>query len=99
MPDKITLERVIEKRGNTLYFDYLQLWAGRTMPAPYSVRATPQATVATPVTWEEIEHGMHPGDFTMFTVPQHLEEKGDLFAKKKNEDIDDILDFLRTHKR
>ncbi|TWD98549.1 DNA ligase D-like protein (predicted polymerase) [Neobacillus bataviensis] len=32
MPQNVTLERVVSKRGNKLYFDYLQLWRGRTMP-------------------------------------------------------------------
>lgn len=76
----VTLERVVEKRGSKIYFDYLQLWAGRTLRAPYSVRANERATVAVPVTWEELQQGIHPDDFTILTVPARLKSVGDYFA-------------------
>lgn len=99
MPDKITLERLVRKRGKKLYFDYLQLWAGRTMPAPYSVRAADKATVATPVTWEEIRKGIHPADFTIMTVPNRIDLKGDLFYRKTNNrhNLDRILEFIKIN--
>jgi bifunctional non-homologous end joining protein LigD len=105
MPREITLERVVAKRGQKLYFDYLQLWKMRTMPAPYSARATPQATVATPVTWAEVECGFSPSDFTVLTVGQRLREKGDLFspvttAKERHwQRLDTILAFMAQHSR
>lgn len=102
-PDRITLDRVVERRGSKLYFDYLQLWKGRTMPAVYSVRATPEATVSTPITWEEVAHGFSPTDFTVFTVPDRIIEKGDLFSpvitmkEKFKQSLDHILHFIQTH--
>ncbi|HET7522050.1 MAG TPA: non-homologous end-joining DNA ligase [Bacillales bacterium] len=98
MPEQVTLERRVKKREDKLYFDYLQLWAGRTMPAPYSVRATAQATVSTPVTWKEIESGIHPSDFTILSVPSRLKKMGDLFrtvsARNDKQNIDHILSFI-----
>lgn len=79
MPGQITLDRVVERRGRKLYFDYLQLWKMRTMPAPYSARATSQATVSAPVTWDEVQAGFHPSAFTIRTMGQRLRDKGDLF--------------------
>ncbi|CAI6082835.1 non-homologous end-joining DNA ligase [Cohnella sp. JJ-181] len=103
LPDRITLERVVEKRGGKLYFDYLQLWRGRTMAAVYAVRATPQATVSTPVTWDEVSAGFEPADFTIATMPQRLRTKGDLFkgvsseAHRDEQQIDEVLAFVRKN--
>jgi bifunctional non-homologous end joining protein LigD len=80
LPGKITLDRVVRRRGQKLYLDYLQLWRGRTMPAPYSVRSTKTGTVSTPLSWTEVEHGVQPGDFTISTVPERLKQLGDLFS-------------------
>ncbi|WP_123042875.1 non-homologous end-joining DNA ligase [Cohnella candidum] len=103
MPHRITLERVVEKRGDKLYFDYLQLWRGRTMAAAYSVRAKPKATVSTPVTWDEVAAGFHPADFTIAAVPQRLLTVGDLFRQVSSEEfrlqqrIDEVLAFIRKN--
>ncbi|PLS18243.1 DNA polymerase domain-containing protein [Bacillus sp. M6-12] len=99
MPEKLTLERLVEKRGNKLYFDYLQLWRGRTMPAVYSPRAKPKATVAAPLTWGEVEHGFVPSEYTILNIKQRIQEKGDLFqlvtTNKQNQGLDEILAFIK----
>jgi DNA primase len=38
------------------------------MICPYSLRATPAATVSMPVRWEDVERGITPGDFNVSTV-------------------------------
>ncbi|HWO78634.1 MAG TPA: DNA polymerase domain-containing protein [Bacillus sp. (in: firmicutes)] len=102
MPQQITLERVVEKRGNKLYFDYLQLWKGRTMPAVYSARANPKATVAAPLTWAEVEAGVNPEDFTIFNIMKRIQEKRDLFqtvtTEKLEQSLDEILRFIKKTK-
>ncbi len=80
MPDQVTLERVVERRGAKLYFDYLQLWKMRTMPAPYSVRANEWAGVSTPVTWAEVQRGFDPKGLSISTALARLREQGDPFA-------------------
>jgi bifunctional non-homologous end joining protein LigD len=57
-----------------IFIDYLQNAHGKTMAAPYSLRATPEATVSAPVRWEELRHGVRPEDFTIRTVPVRDEE-------------------------
>ena len=52
----------------TVFIDYLQNAHGKTMTAPYSLRATPNATVSTPVRWEELRHGIRSEDFNIKTV-------------------------------
>ena len=41
-----------------VYFDYLQIAEGKTISAPYVLRANPGAPVATPLEWEEVRPGL-----------------------------------------
>lgn len=77
-PDKVTTERLIKNRRG-IYVDHLQNSASRTMAGVYSLRALPNATVSTPVTWEELPM-IDPTDLNIFSVPQRLVKVGDLFA-------------------
>jgi DNA primase len=43
------------------------------------VRGFPDATVSTPITWDEVD-GIEPQDCTMATVPGRVAERGDLHA-------------------
>jgi bifunctional non-homologous end joining protein LigD len=52
----------------TVFIDYLQNSHGRTMVSPYSLRATPNATVSTPLEWDDIHKGLKPEDFNILTV-------------------------------
>ena len=45
----------------------------------YSVRPRPEATVSTPVTWDEIEQGLRMEDFTIMSAIHRLGERGDLW--------------------
>lgn len=52
----------------TVFVDYLQNSHGRTMICPYSLRATPNATVSTPLEWGDIHKGLKPEEFNILTV-------------------------------
>ena len=56
------------KEPGTVFIDYRQNSHGRTMICPYSLRATPQATVSTPLEWKDVKKGLKPEDFNLFTV-------------------------------
>ena len=58
----------------TVFIDYLQNAHGKTMAAPYSLRATPGATVSTPVRWEELRPGVRSEDFNIKTVISRVED-------------------------
>jgi DNA primase len=60
-----------------LFVDYNQNARDHTMAAAYSVRGVPQATVSTPITWDEND-AVEPRDFTMATVPARFADLGDL---------------------
>ena len=63
----------------TLFVDYNQNARDHTIAAAYSVRGVPDATVSTPIRWDEIDD-VDPDDFTIATVPARFAELGDLHA-------------------
>jgi len=58
----------------TIFIDYMQNIRGKTMIAPYSLRAQAKATVSTPLEWKELKKGLRPEEFNIFTV---LKRKND----------------------
>jgi len=52
----------------TIFIDYLQNAHGKTMAAPYSLRATDTATVSAPIRWDQLRHGVRPEDFNIRTM-------------------------------
>ncbi len=68
----------------TIFIDYLQNAHGKTMAAPYSLRATPGATVSAPVRWEELRHGVRPEDFNSKTMlSRNTEPWRDIFEDRQ----------------
>ncbi len=56
LPELTTLERMPAKRPQrTVYLDYVQVGRGKTLVAPFSVRARAGAPVSMPLDWSEIE--------------------------------------------
>jgi bifunctional non-homologous end joining protein LigD len=68
------------RRAGKIFVDYLRNGRGSTAIAPYSTRARPGATVAAPITWDELAAGVKPADFTVFTMPSRLAERRDPWA-------------------
>lgn len=62
-----------------LFIDYNQNARDHTIAGAYSVRGVPEATVSTPVAWDEIDD-IDPRDFTIATVPGRFAQLGDLHA-------------------
>jgi bifunctional non-homologous end joining protein LigD len=80
-PAIATVERSVAKRpAGTVYVDYLQNIVAKPVAAAYCVRATPQASVSTPLAWEELTDDLDPRRFTIATVPERLERLGDLWG-------------------
>lgn len=96
-PELFTTPRSVAKRqGGRVYFDHLQNAEGKTIAAPYVVRAYDGAPVATPLTWEEVKPGLEPGMFTLRNAVARFKETGDLFAGvlKKPQQIEKALPKL-----
>jgi bifunctional non-homologous end joining protein LigD len=80
-PDLFTTPRTVSAREKgKVYFDYLQNASGKTISAPYVLRAHPGAPVATPLKWDEIVPGLKPAQFHIANVLRRFERVGDLFA-------------------
>ena len=82
-PRIATVERTVKRRpSGAVYVDYLQNIRGKTVAGVYSVRARPEPTVSTPLTWREVNATLEPASFTIDTVPKRLQRVGDLWAKE-----------------
>ncbi|MFN8087221.1 MAG: non-homologous end-joining DNA ligase [Microbacterium sp.] len=80
MPDRVTTNWWKEERGERIFVDFNQANRDRTMAGAYSPRALTGATVATPITWDELAGGVDPASFTVRTVPERLAATGDPWA-------------------
>ncbi len=55
-PQRVTIERALAKRnGDAVYLDFVQVGRGKTIVAPYSLRARDGAPVSMPLDWPEVE--------------------------------------------
>lgn len=80
-PNLFTTPRSVGKRKKgRVYFDYLQIGTGKTIAAPYVVRAHDGAPVATPLDWKEVKKGLRPTDFRIDNTIERFQRAGDLFA-------------------
>lgn len=67
---------MVEGRTRGVFVDFNQNAKDRTVASAYSVRATPDARVSTPLHWDEVA-GCRPEAFTIDTVPARFAEIGD----------------------
>jgi DNA ligase D len=80
VPDAVTTTWWRKDRDpSALFVDYNQNARDHTMAAAYSVRGRPDATVSTPIRWDELDD-VEPGDCTMATVPARFAALGDVHA-------------------
>jgi bifunctional non-homologous end joining protein LigD len=77
----MTVERSLAARRGRLYLDCMQNGYGKTMVAPYSLRAIDGAPVSAPLKWSEITKKLDPKKFNLRTMPDRLAKVGDLFAE------------------
>ncbi|MDH6108968.1 DNA ligase D [Kitasatospora sp. MAP12-15] len=80
LPQAVTTAWWKEERGEKVFVDYNQMARDRTIASAYSLRARPEATVSTPLGWEELDDA-GPQDFTLRTVPPRLAALGDPYAE------------------
>ncbi len=74
-PDLATARWWKEEREG-VFVDFNQNAFDRTVASAYSVRATPDARVSTPLRWDEVPD-CQPEAFTIATVPERFEAGGD----------------------
>ena len=100
-PKFATVERFVKRRPRgTVYVDYLQNILGKTIATAYSARASEFAGVSTPLTWDEVEAGVRPEDFTLLNYRARFKAAGDLWKPlrtMKPVNIEKVLARIESH--
>jgi bifunctional non-homologous end joining protein LigD len=84
-PELVVTNMRKDLRTGHVLIDWSQNHAAKTTVAVYSLRARPEPTVSTPVTWDEVRRCQRKGDpallrFLAADVLDRVERDGDLFA-------------------
>jgi DNA ligase D len=84
-----------EERGGRVLLDYNQNARGKTTAAAYSVRASPEARVSCPLTWDELP-AAELAAFTIHTVPERLAHRSDPLEALRHEagQLDKLLEWV-----
>ena len=78
--DLFTTPRAVASREKgKVYFDYQQIASGKTISAPYVLRAYPGAPVSTPLKWSEVKKGLSPAHFNISNILDRFAKLGDIF--------------------
>ena len=88
IPETTSVERMPAKRRHKVYIDFLQNREGQTLAAPYSVRPTIQASVSTPLHWDEVNKRLDPSNFTIKNMLQRYRKVGDIWQPVLGKGID-----------
>lgn len=80
-PATATVERGVKSRPKkSIYVDALQNARGKSMAAPYSVRARPAASVSAPLRPRELTSRLRIETFTIGNIPARVRRVGDLWG-------------------
>jgi bifunctional non-homologous end joining protein LigD len=71
-PDRYVATASKAKRTGKIFVDWLRNGRGATAVAPYSTRARAGATVATPLSWDEVTARLRPDRWSIRTVPRRV---------------------------
>ncbi|MFL6003846.1 MAG: non-homologous end-joining DNA ligase [Nocardioides sp.] len=83
-PKLVTATMTKSRRSGKVFLDWSQNAGSKTTISPYSLRGRERPTVATPITWDEVEAGSEDPlgleQFSFHEVLDRVAEHGDLFA-------------------
>jgi bifunctional non-homologous end joining protein LigD len=71
-PDRYVATVAKRARRGRIYIDYLRNDRGSTAVAAYSTRSLPQASVSTPLAWDELSSGLRSDHFTVGNLRNRL---------------------------
>ncbi|WP_435225554.1 non-homologous end-joining DNA ligase [Streptomyces sp. Tue6028] len=82
MPGRVTHRMTKNLRPGKVFVDFSQNAARKTTATPYTLRARPEPTVSTPVTWDEVASCTRASQLAFLApdVVPRLERYGDLLA-------------------
>lgn len=79
-PEETTLVRPLKQRPpNAVYLDVGQNDRGKSVAAPFSLRAREPGPVSTPLAWEELTDTLDPTKFTMDRVLRDAKRRAELW--------------------
>jgi bifunctional non-homologous end joining protein LigD len=81
-----TVTRSPARRGGKVYVDYLQNRHGQLLVSPFCVRPLPMAPVSAPLSWKEVNRGLHIERFTMTNMVKRM-------RRLKDDPMRDVLDL------
>src|SRR3954454_24909929 len=100
-PDDVTTTWWRRDRDpSALFVDYNQNTRDHTIASAYSVRGVPEATVSTPIRWDEVDD-VQPRECTIATVPGRFAALGDLHAGIDDacSSLDPLLEWAERDER
>jgi bifunctional non-homologous end joining protein LigD len=81
VPDMVSWEWGVAKRGGLVRLDYTQNAVNKTLVAPFSVRPVPGAPVSVPISWEDLDDpDLRPCRWTIDDVQDRIASVGDPLA-------------------
>lgn len=90
-----SVDRNPKTRIDKVYIDFLQNRFGQTIAAPYSVRPNEQATISTPVGFEQMKK-IKPSDYHILNVSDDDDPWFDFF--QESYDLGDLLTRIKSSK-
>jgi len=72
LPEIATVIRSPSRRGGKVYIDFLQNRHGQLLVSPFCVRPLPKAPVSAPLSWKEVNRGLHIDRFTIDNVLKRM---------------------------
>lgn len=98
-PKWFTTERLKKKRDGRMYIDYVQHGKDKTIVTAYSPRKTEEASVATPLFWDEVQEELTPEVFTIKNVVERVQTLGcpfegyfEIGAQQKMDRVQNLLE-------
>jgi bifunctional non-homologous end joining protein LigD len=81
VPELVSWEWEKHRREGLARLDFTQNASNKTLVAPYAVRPANGAPVSAPIDWSELDDpALRPNGWTIRTLRDRLEARGDLFA-------------------
>jgi bifunctional non-homologous end joining protein LigD len=86
LPKIATVTRSPARRGGKVYVDFLQNRHGQLLVSPFCVRPLPKAPVSAPLSWKEVNRGLHIERFTMANMVKRM-------RRLKDDPLREVLDM------
>jgi bifunctional non-homologous end joining protein LigD len=72
-PQRYVATMAKRARRGRIFVDYFRNSRGATAVAPYSTRARPEASISTPLEWDELSRGVRPDHFRIGNLRQRID--------------------------